>query len=175
MPPKSKKTASISKRPSSQRAAAKPAKPAKEKRGSQTVTAAGAQTTREASALQSAGTPVRKVQKINAKPARRQPSRTCKKILYRITSSQSTHQDTKPKPKHGKRSSGKANKHVLSLKESSRERGTTQKRASQLPGKTREQIPSNRSTQREESGTQLVSQKDKQRVKSAVSTIQSVR
>ncbi|KAI9657953.1 MAG: hypothetical protein M1821_002610 [Bathelium mastoideum] len=160
MAPKSKKATSISKKASFKQA---PAKPAKEKRGSQTVTAAAAQTTREGSALQPAGTPVRKGRKTDAKPTRRQPSRNCKKIPFGITSSRSAYQDTKSHPKHGKRSSGKANKQVLSPKKSSRERGTTQERPLQLAGKTREQIPSIRSTQREEFRTQPVSQKESQK------------
>ena len=166
------KTASISKKASFKRVPAKPVKPAeaaKERRRSPTATAAGAQTTREASALQSAGIIVRKGQKTDAKPTRRQPSRNCKRILYGIRSSQSTHQGTKPNPKRGERSSGKASKPVLSPKESSREYGTTQERRSQLSEKTREQILSPISAQREKFRTQLVSQEDKRRIKSVVS------
>lgn len=157
MPPKLEKTASFSKKASSKRAPVKPAKLAKEN-----------QTTREASALQSTATPVRKGHKTDAKPTRRQPSRNCKKV-------QSTHQDTKPSPKHGGHCSGKPSKQLLSPRGSSRERGKTQERPSQLSGKIGEQIFSNRSTQQEEFGPQLVSQKYKRLTKSAVSAIQSIR
>ncbi|KAL9068584.1 MAG: hypothetical protein Q9157_006467 [Trypethelium eluteriae] len=166
MPPKSKKTPRISKKASSKGV---PAKLAKEKRGSQTAGAAAAQTTREAFALRSARTPIRKGQKTGAKPTRRQPSRNCKKVPHRVTSSRSTHQDTTPHPKGGERHLGKADELVSLPKKSSRDRGAAQDKPSQLSRKTREQIPSHGSNWREGFGTQLVSQKDKQGTQSATS------
>ncbi|KAI9710661.1 MAG: hypothetical protein M1820_002494 [Bogoriella megaspora] len=167
MSPKSKKTPKNPKRAPGKRA---PAKPSKETRKPQTVTAAAAPpTTREAVALTSAAAPIEKGQKKGAEPTRRQPSRKCKKAPHTETSPRSTHQDTTQQPKHGARGSERVGGPASPLKKPSGGRGTTQDKPTQVSGKTGEQIPSARSARREELGAQLVPQQDRQGAQSTTS------